>query len=71
MGKLRLLSSLVEDMVWSGLEHMSVRLRVCAVGTVAVLRPGCLFHVAWPRLKAGRAPSIPWGPLGHQLAAID
>lgn len=46
MGKLRLQLSLVEDMVWPGLEHMSVRLRVCAVGTVAVLRPGCLFCVA-------------------------
>lgn len=48
---------------------MSVKLRVCEVGTVAVLRLGCLFCVAWPRLVAGRFPAFsgtPW-PSSWQL----
>lgn len=71
MGKLRLPGSLLKDMAWPGLEPTSVKLGVCAVGIIAVLRLGCLFCVAWPRLVAGRAPSIPWGPLAQQMAAVD
>lgn len=62
MGKMKLPGSLLEDMVWPGLEPMSVKLRVCEVDTVAVLSLGCLFCVAWPCLVAGRLPAFPGPP---------
>lgn len=57
------MSSLFKEVLEPGLEPTSVQLRIRVVGTVAVLRLGCLFCVVWGLAGGlGELPAFPGAP---------